>query len=410
MSNIKKKTLTVILIMLFAVFNIFGLSFRPVVADTAEQIQKHLDDYAKDLKDAQKELDAEQSKLYQNQTQINATRARINKIKADIAAKEEELNNLTAQAELNKKMLEEYIRQLYYANQEGDSLVKLAVYKGNLSDMVSNTDDIISIKEKINESLEIINDAKLNTEKVKETLADQQADHLQALSAQQNEQAKIADNIEETQATIAELQKKMAELQNDLNTLLGQSYDAKDIKEAIQNAGDETGVREGFLFGMLSVESRLGASVGGCDYKQSRMSSYRLGIFKDIADELGLNYKKLKVSCPPKSYSGTGGAMGAAQFMSDTWLGYKSSIASHTGNNPPNPWNLTDGVMAMALKLKNDGATKSGKTTITSPCNGKKISIKWEVYASMKYLGWSCYGLNNYSQTIQSLSGNYKNL
>jgi peptidoglycan hydrolase CwlO-like protein len=398
------------LIAIFALSDVFCFSNQNVKADTAEQIQKHLDDYADELKEAQEELEKEQSKLYQNQTQINTTRTRINKLKADISNKEAELRSLNAQADLNKKMLAEYVRQLYYANQEDDALLKLSLFKGDLNDMVANADSIMSIKDKMIESLQVINDAKTNAEKAKVALADQQSNHLQMLSAQQTEQAKIADEIEETQATISELQKKMQELQGDLNSLLGKSYDAKDIKDAIEYAGDKTGVREGFLFGMLSVESRLGASVGGCDYKESKMSSYRLGIFKKIAEELDYNYKKLKVSCPPKSYKGTGGAMGAAQFMSDTWWGYKSVIASRTGHNPPDPWDLTDGVMAMASKLKNDGGAKSGKTIITSPCNGKKISVKWEVYASMKYLGWSCYGLTNYAQTIQSLSGNYKNL
>ncbi|KKP81710.1 MAG: hypothetical protein UR83_C0068G0001, partial [Candidatus Moranbacteria bacterium GW2011_GWF2_35_54] len=45
-----------------------------------------------------------------------------------------------------------------------------------------------------------------------------------------------------------------------------------------------------------------------------------------------------------------------------------------------------------------------------SPCNGKKISIKWEEYASLKYLGWSCYGLTNYAKRVQALSGNYDQL
>ncbi|MFA6383397.1 MAG: hypothetical protein WCX17_03165 [Parcubacteria group bacterium] len=410
MVNIKKKTITAVLIVAFGLMNFYSFPNQAAKADTAAQIQRHLDDYADELKDAQKELEAEQSKLYKNQAQINATKARINKIIADMTGKEAELKNLNAQAELNKVMLAEYIRQLYYASQENDQLIQLSLYEGNLSDLAMNYDGIIGIKAKIIDSLQVINDAKTQAEEDKAELADQRADHQQALKTQQTQLVEINNDIQETQATIAELKEKMAELQSDLNKLLGGSYNAKDIKDAIEYAGDKTGVREGFLFGMLSVESRLGASVGGCDYKQSKMSSYRLGIFKDIAEELDLNYKKLKVSCPPKSYKGTGGAMGAAQFMSDTWWGYKSVIASRTGHNPPNPWNLTDGVMAMASKLKNDGATKSGTTKITSPCNGKKISVKWEVYASMKYLGWSCYGLTNYAKTIQSLSGNYKNL
>lgn len=410
MKNTKRKLFFVILIVAFLAVDIFLADSLPVRADTAEQIQKHIDEYSEEMKDAQEELKALESKQFKNQTQINATKALINRINADIGRKEAELNNLEDQAQLNKTLLAEYIRQLYYADRESDPVIKLSLFDGNLNDMIFNYDSTISIKSKMVTALQVINDAKVQTEQDKLALATQQQGKQQALKAQQVEQAQIADDIEETQATLQELQKKMSELQSDLNELLGQSYDAKDIKDAIKFAGKQTGVREGFLFGMLSVESRLGASVGSCDYKQSKMSSYRLGIFKNIAEELGLNYKKLKVSCPPRSYKGTGGAMGAAQFMSDTWWGYKSTIASRTGHNPPNPWNLTDGVMAMASKLKNDGATKSGSTKITSPCNGKKISVKWEVYASMKYLGWSCYGLTNYAKTVQSLSGNYKDL
>lgn len=411
MSDTKRKLTVVFLAVPFLVFNIFSYNGNFAKADTeAQKIQKKLDNYADDLKNAEAELAAEQSKLYKNQTQISATSARINKIKADMARKEAELKNLNAQAELNKKMLAEYVRQMYYMNQENDPLIELSLFRGNLSDMVSDSDGMLSIKSRILDALQIINDAKTETEQTKEELADQQADHQELLKSQQVQQDRIEDDIQETQATISELKKKMSELQSDLNKLLGGSYNAKDIKDAIKFASSKTGVREGFLFGMLSVESRLGASVGGCDYKQSKMSSYRLGIFKNIASELGLDYRKLKVSCPPRSYKGTGGAMGAAQFMSDTWWGYKSRIAGKTGHNPPNPWNLTDGVTAMAVKLANDGATESGKVKITSPCTKKKIDVKWEVYASMKYLGWSCYGLNNYSKTIQSLSGNYKNL
>jgi membrane-bound lytic murein transglycosylase B len=298
---------------------------------------------------------------------------------------------------------------MYYANQD-NLIISLAVFDGNLDDLTMSFDSLAGIKTKISDILQEINDAKGETEEAKTLLADQRQKKQKALESQQAQQVAIVDDIEETQATLAEIQEKMSELQSDLNKLLGKSYDAKDVKDAIKFASKKTGVRAGFLFGMLSVESRLGASVGSCDYKGSRMSSYRMGIFKDIAKELDLDYKKLKVSCAPKSYKGTGGAMGAAQFMSDTWWGYKSKIASATGHNPPNPWNLTDGVMAMALKLKNDGATESGKVKITSPCNKKKVEVKWEVYASMKYLGWSCFGLTNYSKAVQSLSGNYSKL
>ena len=68
----------------------------------------------------------------------------------------------------------------------------------------------------------------------------------------------------------------------------------------------------------------------------------------------------MKVSCP-LSY-GIGGAMGVAQFMPTTWVGYKSKISSITGNSPADPWDLEDGIIGMALKLKAAGAgSKSGE-------------------------------------------------
>ena len=126
------------------------------------------------------------------------------------------------------------------------------------------------------------------------------------------------------------------------------------------------------------------------------MSSYRLGIFKDICEELDYKWKTRKVSCPPSGYKGTGGAMGVAQFMSDTWLGYKKSIASLTGHNPPDPWNLTDGVVAMALKLAKGGATKK-----SGECNAAKLYLSGTT--SSKY-NWYCtkvlYWADNYESKL----------
>jgi hypothetical protein len=289
--------------------------------------------------------------------------------------------------------------------------------KGSFLEKVTNIDSYLRVNEEV---LVLVDDIKKDRASIKgetveldesikekEELLDVKESQKKAL---EREAYGIAEEVEERADSIESLRSKLAETKSDLNKLLGKTYDTNDVKEAIKFASKQTGVRKGFLFGMLSIESRLGASVGGCNYKESRMSGTRAEIFKDICKELDYDYKKQKVSCPPASYKGTGGAMGAAQFMSDTWRGYENKIANASGHNPPDPWNLVDGVMAMALKLENDGATKDGKTTITSPCNGKKISIKWEEYASLKYLGWSCYGLTNYAKRVQALSGNYDQL
>jgi len=85
--------------------------------------------------------------------------------------------------------------------------------------------------------------------------------------------------------------------------------------------------------------------------------------------------------------------MGVSQFMSDVWKGYESQITSNTGHKKPDPWNITDGVMAMAIKLRKAGATSDSSSTI------KKASIN--------YLGTFN---NNYYSGIVYWAKNYKNL
>ncbi len=366
MRNVKKKALLIFLVALFAGANFFSYGNFQAKADTAEEIQNHLDDLLKKQKAAEAELATEQSKLYKNQAQINATQALVKQIKDEIARREEELKNLEDRARLNKTMLAEYIRQLYYANQENDPLISLAMFQGNLSDMVLNFDSTVRIKEKIMDALQIINDAKTENEKAKNALASQQQDRQQVLASQQVQQNQIAGEVQEKKASVAEIQQKISKLRSTLASFLGKSISMDDVIEAVKYADKKTGVRKEFLFAMLDKESDLGRFTGGCTYKNSKMGDYNEKIFKNICGELGYDYKKMKVSCP-LSY-GIGGAMGVAQFMPSTWgdpdgspVGWIPRIRSATGHNPPDPWNLKDGIMGMALKLKAAGADSRSK-------------------------------------------------
>jgi membrane-bound lytic murein transglycosylase B len=192
--------------------------------------------------------------------------------------------------------------------------------------------------------------------------------------------------ISEQDAGIRQIENEMAALNSAISSLLGKSFNTNDIKKAAGYASKKTGVRKAFILGMLTVETNLGRYTGGCNYKESRMNSHRKTLFRQICKKAGRNYKKMKVSCPPANYRGPGGAMGVAQFMSDTWIAYESKIKAATGHKNPDPWDLTDGVMAMAIKLGNDGATKKSG----------------ECRAAMRYLGgshqWYCDKVLNYAK------------
>jgi membrane-bound lytic murein transglycosylase B len=162
------------------------------------------------------------------------------------------------------------------------------------------------------------------------------------------------------------------------------------------------------------METNLGANTGKCTYKEVESVSVarykvllktnknwqasidllykRQALFYDLMKTLGYSKDK-KVSCSPapSSYIGQGGAMGIPQFMSDVWKGYSSKITAKTGHKNPDPWSLTDGVMAMAIKLAGAGGTSSKESAIRT--------------ASINYLG--TFNANYYNGIVY-WSKNYK--
>ena len=82
--------------------------------------------------------------------------------------------------------------------------------------------------------------------------------------------------------------------------------------------------------------------------------------FIAITKDLGRDPDVTPVSCPMRGKNGKrigwGGAMGPAQFIPSTWMGYKEKVSAITGKSPADPWDIRDAFMAAALLLKNNGA------------------------------------------------------
>jgi len=318
---------------------------------------------------------------------VSRTKSELDKINEDIKNQEEKIAD-------QKKNLASIIRQINKQNLELQLI--MLNNKKSIDEYIRNEDLLQALQKRILGEMDALKEKKrkLNEQKkeageAQEVLTDQKKT-LEKEKVKKSWQYNGArKKISEQEAEIKAIEAEMAALQSTISGLLGKSYNTNDIKVAAKIAGRATGVRKAFILGMLTVETNLGRYTGGCNYKSSRMNSYRKTLFKKIAKEAGHDYKKMKVSCPPANYRGTGGAMGVAQFMSDTWMGYKSKIAAKTGHHPPDPWNLTDGVMAMALKLANDGAT----------------SKKGECRAAMRYLGgshqWYCDKVLRYARQYE---------
>lgn len=404
--SLKKISLSLLMVV-FCVFNLQAFNFARA-EDEIEETQDAIESTEKKLKKAEQTLNTATANYSKVTAQVNTTSSLIKQAETEISRKEAEIKNLNDRIVLYKNILSAYLQEVYSSDQ--DPIIKLATNE-NFDQVFGNVDQMVNTKEKILGILDEIGTAQEKLGEVKEELAEKKEDHEKLLQQKKAEQGEIVEDIQETKATIGELQKKLAEMQSDLAVLTGKSYNAKDIREAVEFASKNTGVPKGVLYGFLKMETNLGANTGQCTYEQvekvavARYKKYgskykasiallynRQELFYDLVGDLGYSKSK-KVSCSPSGYIGQGGAMGVAQFMSDVWNSYSPQVSANTGHKVPDPWNLTDGVMAMAIKLKKAGATSDSPSAI------KKASIN--------YLGTY---YSNYYEGILYWSRNYKTL
>jgi len=352
--NYKRIILTIV-VLFFLCADMYPYDYS-ASADTVGALQKKMETLQKQQAQTQAQLQTSKVALQKNVVQVSVTTTVIQQAEADIARKQSELDNLNERAELNKAALEGYLQEAYVSDQ--NSLTEFVLASDNFSDVSENFDQVMGLKDKIVATLDDISQTSQEIQGVQSDLNDKKAQHEKLLQQQKIAQGGIVSDINEANATLQQLNDQLGKLQSQLSSLLGSNFSTDDIVKAAKIAGSATGVDKDFLLGELVVESNLGKFTGGCTYDKSKMGSANLAIFKNITKSLGYDYRKMKVSCP-LSY-GIGGAMGIAQFMPSTWQGYQSRISSATGHNPPDPWNLVDGVTAMALYLKNRGAGSKG--------------------------------------------------
>lgn len=323
--------------------------------------------YKKKVEKKQKEKAALQGNLGVVKQSLSTTKRTIDEVIGDIEKKEKEIdrrdaqiNQLNDQVELYRSSLADAVRRAYFVS--NNHSVMFVVENDGTNRFLETIDSLGDMREKIVDVVHQAEDAKNLQEQKKKELNDLKeekekllAEHKKTESQLLSQASAVQVEIINVDTSISQLNAKLSEVESKLSSLLGESFDTDDIKKAAKFASKKTGVRKSFILGMLVVETNLGRFTGGCTYKKSKMGDKNADIFKRICKDLGYDYKKKKVSCP-LSY-GIGGAMGVSQFMPTTWAGYESKISSYTGHSPADPWSLTDGVMAMAIKLANDGAT-----------------------------------------------------
>ncbi|MDD4902679.1 MAG: hypothetical protein PHE24_06110 [Patescibacteria group bacterium] len=381
------------------------------------------DPYAQQLQDVNAQRAALQKQLSDIEAQINQYQKDLTKIGAQKNTLANKIKQLKIkQAQLTLQIKEMTLRledsQVQILQNQADSQAnenKISVLKDQLAliikqmwklDRYSSLDILVSsqnisnfydklrgfevIGEGLGQILQSLKIADRDLQNTKEQLAAKQAEeqnYVQIVSLQKDQ---LAVNLQDQNSLLAQTKGKEENYQDMLKQSKAQAaiiknriYSLIEVSKQITFgqavevatwASKQTGVRPAMLLAILTQESNLGKNVGTCNREGDPPSkSWKVVMkperdqqpFLTITKELGRNPDITPVSCPMKDKSGKqigwGGAMGPAQFIPSTWMGYRGKITAITGS-AADPWDIRDAFLAASLKLAADGGTnRSGE-------------------------------------------------
>lgn len=400
-----KRTFFVASSILISVFSIIFLNIRVTEAQTSKPAVC-TNPASPEIAQACAEYDVETQKLAQLQSQLNQQKQKsgslqknVNLLLSQISATQTKIkdkitaiSNLTNQIKQKAKTIDDLSSELDREHQSLQQLLKKtneidqmgATYvlfsDDSVSDFYKDLDDFLSIKQSLYSSLDKIKQIKSLTEEQKQDLQDKQYQAIDAKAALEDEKKKILESQKQAQqlldtskteekrvaASVAEQQKKVAEIQSRLFSFAGGATKAIPFSEAYQyalEASQTTNVRPAFVLAILTQESNLGKNVGTCNRAGDPPSKSWINImnptrdqpaFKRITSALGLDPNTTPVSCPIAG-GGWGGAMGPAQFIPSTWELLQSRVAAALGVPAANPWRARDAIMASSTYLADRG-------------------------------------------------------
>ena len=355
-----------------------------------QDIENQINQYEKDLVTIKGQKNTLQNKVALLKKQQATLNLRIQSTSLQIADMSKQIGNTQALIDRNaarivtlQSQVADDIRWMY--QNDHHSLFFLLLSKHSLFDFLAEMQNYKLISVGLNAVLAETRKANDELQKQKQVLNDQQdvVEHL--LSVQHLQQSQLTGSVVEQntllketkgkeknyQAALTDTQKQAAQIRTRLYQLLdvGKQITFGQAVDIAKWVSGQTGVRASFVLAILTQESNLGKNVGTCNRPGDPASKGWKVIMKPdrdqvpfvaITNELGLDPDTTAVSCPMHDKKGAqigwGGAMGPAQFIPSTWMGYKDKVTAITGKSA-NPWDIRDAFLASAIKLAAGGAT-----------------------------------------------------
>ncbi len=355
-----------------------------------EEVEKTIDGLKQQQKTITGDISLLTAQINQAEAVLRQKNLTIKTISGEINQKTQKINTLNTRIERGRVSLAELIRRT--RELDSYSLAEAVLSDEDFSDFFADFDSFSAIQKDLQVLFFSIREAKAETEKEKQALAqkkDQEEDAKYVIETKKKEVAKneaekkqllaVVDQTKAVQDSF--LAQKQAKAEQIRAALFG-LRDSEGIPfgtalEYANVASQKTGVRAALILAILSQESDLGKNVGSCYVKnldtgdgvgkntgnpfQQVMKAPRDTVpFQRITSAVGREWSMTPVSCPLGAVyvvgRGFGGAMGPSQFIPSTWEIFRTRIASAVGVKEPNPWNAQHAIIATAIYLKDLGA------------------------------------------------------
>ncbi|MDP3778658.1 MAG: lytic murein transglycosylase [bacterium] len=358
--------------------------------DQLEQEAQQLDTFigqtqqeTRSLANAKKTLDGE---IKRRELEIKRLKLSLNKTALEIGDRKVGIARLSKKIEKSRDGLSASILLLYNYGEENPLTILLK--HANISSFFRSVDALDKVQTNIQTSLKNFRDDRIDLQKEEQDLEDSEVEQQDLKALQEVERRSLAQKQQEkdqllklTKGKEALFQQLLNSKQRDIAALKTQLFylektgvTAESALRAADLAAKRAGIRTAFLLALLEVETgkqfedgviSVGTNLGTGNWRRDLYQCYiNLGkpktaeaeknAYFKITSSLGLNPDAMPVSRKPNY--GCGGAMGPAQFLPTTWLGFSSSVAELTGHNPPSPWNTEDAFQAAAIFLARSGA------------------------------------------------------
>jgi hypothetical protein len=357
--------------------------------------QRLVEDKQMERQSLERDISIIESEITQAQLGIRARAVAIEQLSDQIGDKEVVLEILSEKSAKQQDSLADLVRKSALLDEY--SLVEVMLSKQSFSEFFTDVATFQTLKESLNESLEVLHGIRRDTHEQKNDLENKQETEAEMKRIQELEKQEIEKKEAEKeqiltvtkgeereyQALLDSQRKTASQLRNALFELLGGGGGIA-FPEAVRlanYASNVTGVDAALILAILEQETNIGSNLGSCLFTDSSSNKPIMHptrdepVFLAIADVLGFDPYSRTVSCPlyqGGSRVGWGGAMGPSQFIPSTWAMYGGIVSTGSGftysqsadairringtSGPSNPFNNQDAFIATALLMRDNGA------------------------------------------------------